>query len=112
MKTGHSSTVSFYGFKTMTERQRKHLGIILMTLLLCLDQIPANLNPQHDTHMYRVRLSGQEIKVGRSIQESPLTLLPSYTTWNSTTEEESHRRRHPSVVITILTITTHFSFYV
>lgn len=43
----------------------------------------------------------QEIKVGRSIPESPLTLLPSYSAWNSTspTEGASHRgRRHPLVV--------------
>lgn len=42
----------------------------------------------------------QEIEVGRSIQESPLTRLPSYSTWNSTspTEEASHGKRHPSVV--------------
>lgn len=42
----------------------------------------------------------QEIKVGRSIQGSPLTLLPSYSTWNSTspTEEASQRKRRPSVV--------------
>lgn len=40
----------------------------------------------------------QEIKVGRSIEESPLTLLPSYSTWNSTTEEAFHRKSRPSVV--------------
>lgn len=31
----------------------------------------------------------QEIKVGRSIQESPLILLPSYTTWNSPTNNSN-----------------------
>lgn len=42
----------------------------------------------------------QEIEVGRSIQESPLTRLPSYSTWNSTspTREASCGKRHPSVV--------------
>lgn len=56
------------------------------------------------THTYRTHTQAQlarlvqEIKVGRSIEESPLTLLPSYSTWNSTTEEAFHRKSRPSVV--------------
>lgn len=101
VKTGLSSTVSFYGFKTMIERPRKHLGIILMALPLCWEQILWIWIHNMTCTCTRSGSPGsrllQETKVGRSIQESPLILLPSYTTWNSPTEN-FHRRRHPSVV--------------
>ena len=92
------------GYGRHEQRLRERSGLFLMAFA---GQQEPNLHPQHDTHT-RTHLSSlgsclvQEIKVGRSIQESPLTLLPSYSTWNSTTEEEeeeaSHRKIHPSVV--------------
>lgn len=93
VKTGLSFTVSFYGFKTMIERLTKQLGIILMALPLSWEQIlwiwvhnithTCTQSGSLGSHLL------QEIKVGRSIQESPLILLPSYTTWNSPTNNST-----------------------